>query len=320
MNRFAVAYLLLAISSTGALDAQKGTFVPFGRSCPTISTTCFSSNPKGGKLTTRQVFSGNLFAFPFTPKAKTVLVGCAFSMQAITKPRTVGVYVFAADAFGKPMAYVAGSGTVVGALRESILSLATTPGWYRAAFTPLVLQPNRRYFVAYISNSNAFMMPIVTPGTKSTHYFLPRGSRIWRGPFQTQSWAWKVLCAPPGVPVLSSRGSPALGKSFSVDLTNGPARVPIFLGVGASNRGFGSYRLPLDLGVFGAPSCSLLVSLDASVNLHSDASGSATASLRIPWQRQLLGKSFHVQWIASAPVANSLGLVFSNAGTGVIGS
>jgi hypothetical protein len=120
-------------------------------------------------------------------------------------------------------------------------------------------------------------------------------------------------------PVLSATGTPAMGKTFSVDLSSANGNTAAGLIFGVSKTVWGAAKLPFDLGGAGGPGCSLLVSFDALLALPV-ISGAGSVKFGVPNNRALLGTSFHNQFFAVDRSANSLGLSFTNAGTGKIGS
>ncbi len=120
-----------------------------------------------------------------------------------------------------------------------------------------------------------------------------------------------------GVPLLTAQGSstPRSGTTFTAQVTNLPWTGPAFLFVGLSDTLYGTTPLPFDLGLIGAPTCSLMASceqLDVLVNVL----GSATWSFVVP---PFPGASFYVQVFPLDPGVNTLGLIASNGARGVIG-
>lgn len=73
--------------------------------------------------------------------------------------------------------------------------------------------------------------------------------------------------------------------------------------------------LPFDLGIAGAPGCTLLASID-DIQAMTNVLGTAVWSLAVP---TLPGARFCVQAVAFEPAANALGVVLSNGGQGTLG-
>lgn len=120
-----------------------------------------------------------------------------------------------------------------------------------------------------------------------------------------------------GVPLITAQGSsrPRSGATFTAQISNLPWTGPAFLFAGLSDTVYGITPLPFDLGVIGAPNCSVRAScevLDVLVNVL----GSATWSFTVP---PVPGASFYVQVFPLDPGANALGVTASNGARGVIG-
>jgi len=120
-----------------------------------------------------------------------------------------------------------------------------------------------------------------------------------------------------GVPNLAAQTNsvPRTGTTFSARTSNLPWTAPTFLLFGLSNTNSSGLPLPFDLGIAGAPGCSLLASID-DIQATNNVLGTAVWSLAVP---TLPGASFYVQSVAFEASANSLGVVLSNAGHGTLG-
>ena len=120
-----------------------------------------------------------------------------------------------------------------------------------------------------------------------------------------------------GVPnlVAQTNSVPRTGTTFSARTSNLPWTAPTFLLFGLSNTNSSGLPLPFDLGIAGAPGCSLLASID-DIQATNNVLGTAVWSLAVP---TLPGASFYVQSVAFEASANSLGVVLSNAGHGTLG-
>ena len=119
-------------------------------------------------------------------------------------------------------------------------------------------------------------------------------------------------------PVLSATGVPAIAKTFSVDLSGANGNTAAGLILGASKTSWGAIKLPLSLSGAGAPGCSLLVSFDTLGTLPV-LSGSGSVKFSLPNDPLLVGAQFHNQFFVLDKSANTLGLSWTNGGTGKIG-
>jgi len=122
-----------------------------------------------------------------------------------------------------------------------------------------------------------------------------------------------------GTPALAAApGSlPQLGSSFQIMVSNMPTTGAGLVTTGFSDSAYGSVPLPLDLGLFGAPGCTVLTSPDAR-NLVLSSGGVAGLTLPIPNTTSLAGIGFFNQALVIDLPANGLGLTSSNARRGWI--
>ena len=165
------------------------------------------------------------------------------------------------------------------------------------------------------STTGLFGTPVYDPRVwnGTVHYFA--GKATWR----TYGEGCK---GSGGVPTMTAAtGSlPRLGATFKVDLANlpkTPGPVPVLLG--HSTQAWAGVPLPLDLTPLGATGCSLLCSglfNFAGVGLG----GTGFFNLGIPNDPALSGARILLQAIVPDTPANNLGLTFTNAGEGYIGS
>jgi len=124
----------------------------------------------------------------------------------------------------------------------------------------------------------------------------------------------------PAAPSIGSAGgNPVAGNlGFSVTLSGGPPSSPAntFL-LGASGSQWLVFPLPLGLGLFGFPGCSLFASADVLVSgVPTTAGGGASLSTPIPNLPALVGASIWVQWFS---ITATPALAVSNGAQIVIG-
>lgn len=120
-----------------------------------------------------------------------------------------------------------------------------------------------------------------------------------------------------GVPHIAAQGTsmPRVGGTFTLQANNLPWTGATFLFLGLSNTSYSGTPLPFNLATLGAPNCSVLCSGD-QLHVMSTVLGSGSWSWQVP---PLPGLTFYNQAFALDPTTNALGLVTSNAGTGIIG-
>jgi hypothetical protein len=118
---------------------------------------------------------------------------------------------------------------------------------------------------------------------------------------------------------LNGNGVPAIGGSFSLELSDAVANAPAMLMFGNSNTQWSNTPLPLTLQAFGAPSCDLLVALDITTMMVTDGGGDAALLVTVPNLTALLDVAFYTQFAVLDLATNAMGFAFSNGGEGVIG-
>lgn len=122
------------------------------------------------------------------------------------------------------------------------------------------------------------------------------------------------------LPAISSTGVPRLGRSFALDI-RGLLPKPQFgqLIFGASNTMWGFIPLPMDLSVLGMNTCNLLVSLDTSGMILTNAQGNFSTTFKVPNLTSLLGATVHGQAWAGDKHANPVGVAMPDGFKAVVG-
>ncbi|MCI0586482.1 MAG: hypothetical protein L0323_06545 [Planctomycetes bacterium] len=99
----------------------------------------------------------------------------------------------------------------------------------------------------------------------------------------------------------SAGGAPVIGNAtFALTMTGGPANsLANGLVLGASNTTWLVFNLPMALGIFGAPACTLFTSADIILSpIATDPAGFATITLPIPNQPSIVGGSVFAQFFS----------------------
>ncbi|MEZ5988023.1 MAG: hypothetical protein R3F30_02635 [Planctomycetota bacterium] len=308
-NLLVPALLLLA----PALAAQTASYGPFGGGCAgsPLSKTCPSSN--GSVAVVSSTHNSNIFANPVTPTTALVVLGWRYYNKSVTNQNeTIPTALYLADSAGKPQNPPVATSTML---------VTTQANWHVTKLaTPVVIKPNQTFFISH-NGSTKVTWEWDGSGSNYIHYWHSQTATAWNGPFTSAKWAFRIDCsAADNVPTLSNTGVPKINGKFSVDLTQALPSSAAGLIIGASNTKLGAIPLPLDLAVFGAPTCSLLVSFEALLGTPTDATGNASVSLPLPNDTKLLGINFYNQYFVVDKVANGLGLSWSNGGAGLIGN
>lgn len=116
---------------------------------------------------------------------------------------------------------------------------------------------------------------------------------------------------------LNWAGVPKVGTTFTVFLNGAIPGITATLAIGFNNYTWGGFALPLDLGLFGATGCELLVSYDMPLPYPTNGFGTAAAPLNIPNVSSLAGFVVYGQWLHLG-LSNPLGLEATNAFKAVI--
>ncbi len=132
-------------------------------------------------------------------------------------------------------------------------------------------------------------------------------------------------CIPglPGHPAGADAASQNLGASAVVFLRGSRAQGSGLVLVGYDNKTLGGTRLPLDLAVIGAPTCSLyldpILAAQFTLKKQPGGLGHVAMTMPVPYDVGLAGLSYYTQWMLSDPGHNSAGLTFSNGVQATIG-
>lgn len=290
-----------AMLCASLLPAQTGSFTIYGTGCPgSVGTECISVNLPG-------TFSGNVgaaanFALPTNSGLNPLVCGVELLCQlnTATTPTSMNVWLYDADAAGKPGKIIA----------TSTMTVTPTLMLNRATFAqPVLFAPNTPFFIVF-DNRVGLKLPIMSTGTANVHYF--GGPPTWNGPFTSVRWNFNVICCGGGkAPVISNTGTPTIGQSFTIDLS-------VARPLSQALLGFGAPRTSIDLKIIGAAGCTLytnplLVSYLATNNL-----GTAAMKVDVPNSAGLIGATVDTQYAVADPV-NPAGVVFTAGGEVKVG-
>ncbi len=296
-------------------EGNLGTHATFGAGCPGTAPTagvCESLNPSGGQLDGHQ--SNNEYCYEVAATSAITVTGFRlFTRSGGASAVTVGAALYRADQQGEPEDQPAATGA---------MTVDVQPGFYEVTLNvPVAVQAGETFFVG--SETGTILTSTLTSGSPGTGF--------WRRPPQQPSWlpssvvdhpSYEVLCqggAVGAVPTLTTAGVPSLGVTFDVVLDEAVANAPGLFVMGSSATTWQGASLPLSLATLGAPGCELLVSVDVTQPVLTDAGGAAIVPVSVPNDPTLLDAAFFEQFAVLDPGANSFGFAFSNAGAGVVG-
>lgn len=278
-----------------------------------FGTACAGSGSGAGPNCISLNYNNTLAGFVFNPPDFDVGLA-ANSGAGVRAIQSLDLYCEASSPINIPVALHAASGGEPGAvLGSATMNIGTAQGTYTATFSPAIVLPaNTDFFVVFRVIGSTMTVPISSSGTPTAWCFRPGTS--WFCGQQGFEWNYRLNClgnnAPP---VLSNVGLPKLGGNYSIMLSSARPNTPAsaLLGLQTDN---------IDLGIIGAPQCSLYVKTLLIVQPSStDGNGSATYPQRVPNDQTLCGLPFYHQIVLIDPV-NQLQIVTTRRGVGKVGN
>ena len=117
------------------------------------------------------------------------------------------------------------------------------------------------------------------------------------------------------MPKLGNNGSPILGSSYDVTLSDALGGSLAVLVSGLSDTSYNGGALPAALP--GAPGCDVLVAPEVLDLYLTSATGAASATVSLPPSPSFIGSQLYHQW-AVVDNVNALGVVVSDAGRATV--
>ena len=209
-------------------------------------------------------------------------------------------------------------------------------GWQGAPLTtPLVLGAAQDVWVVWGAQNGAQSSVQASGAGAQPYRGSFNGGASWNGPFMSLQWKFRIWSGPAGhyepngagcngtagQPELGWFGMPMAGSSFNIHLDRAMPGNFALLSFGDSNTFEGSTPLPFSLAPLGAPTCSVLGSLIATLFSATDPlTGQSVVTVTLPPNPTLAGFLFYNQWFCLDPAANALGLTASNGGAATVGA
>ena len=298
--------ILVSDRSTGLyiVRPSNASFTTFGQGCPgSVQLPCPELNPNGGNLSgaTRD----NEYCYRVNNTGPLQVTGFDLWTQATGGTVTRPAHLYA-DIGGIPAPNPVASTTMV---------IGPAQNFYTATFSPPVTM-NGDFYIGMDSSSQDVVISTLTNGSNGTGFWRDAATPNWTQSNLVQRPSWRVACNNFGsaIPDLGVSGSPIVGTTYNVLLTNGAPTVPAFIISGLSNTI--SNGTPLPYALPDAPGCNLLVSPDATRLLFTNSAGQASAATAIPNSPGLAGVTLYHQWALLENV-NLLGIVVSNGGRAI---
>lgn len=206
------------------------------------------------------------------------------------------------------------------------ITVTSAPGWYSTqVYPPITIGAG----VAFWFHVDAYSQ-IAPPqhvagglaGPTTNFYRRPSNNMVWTSSVSVARQIFRIHCVPaaPVVPSLLASNPPQLGQNFSLSLAGGQPNLIGFAIWSFDNTQWASMPTPVDLSIFGAPSCFNYTSAEVVNTIVLNGSGAAnTLPLAVPSAPAFQGLTWYNQAAMLAPGANSISMLFSNAATAVVG-
>ena len=266
-----------------------------GGKCHSQNMACGS--PRAGGNT-------NVFATSFKVTSATVATGARLRTNSAGK---FNVEIWRTDAAGKPTSKLSGTGSI---------TIGSSYATYTGNFPAPVSLIAGNYALVHNRVSGSSSHPICPGAPATTHYWHPPSSSTWSGPWNTQGWAFEVICGGGGggkaVPLLTNTGTPVVGQSFKLNVSQAKKSARAFILFGATTAS-------INLGALGAPGCVVQARPDFAAAFSIASTGSGSLSVNVPNNKSLLKKSFYNQGVVLDSGANRLGVALTSGGRGTVG-
>ena len=306
---------------TGALDADYGlvvtggtggvstaaTFANYGAGCAgstCVTTPCAQNNPTGGTPTGL-----------VDPREVCHLVGNSSSIavqnfQLYTRS-TGGTQIVGARIY---------QGLVGAPLATTTMTVGPSAQFYTASF-PTPVNVSGSFWIAVDLTGGNVQVSNLTAGTTGVTFARATvGAGTWSFVPTAQRPSFLVACSQGTVcqvPQLGNSGSPVIGTTYNVTVSDALASTAAILMTGFSDSLYQTTPLPTPLP--GAPGCQILAAPDSTQFMSTNGSGAASAPFVVPNDPSYIGLPLFHQWALLDP-ANSLGIVVSDAGKGQVGT
>jgi hypothetical protein len=83
--------------------------------------------------------------------------------------------------------------------RIGTMTVGKTVGWYKTMFTsPIPIAAGNKFYISWAPDTTIRFPFLSSGGTRVTHFFRSPTSTSWSGPFTSQRWCWRLVCASSG--------------------------------------------------------------------------------------------------------------------------
>ncbi len=289
-----------------------GRVYPFGTGCVGTGATdpwTIGVNDLGGSLS----LSSPTYLYAYQVATTEPISVTGFSV--FTASQTGGAEVVPVEIYG------AGPS---GALATATLTVGSNPDFYTATFASPVQIPPGKFFVGVDHRADTIYLGNLTGGEERVCYFRSDPDDNWSTSSTLDTPSIRIFVqghsSQPSEPVFTIDGPAVLGSSLEGRVRFATPNAPASLVIGFSNDFLSGVPLPLDLGVVGAPGCSLLTDFDVTTPYSTNSFGRIDGiDLAIDNAPGLLGLEFFEQVLVLDAAANALGAVSSRGWAVTVG-
>ncbi len=288
-----------------------------GQSCV---NPCVSSHWGDNLVSTQFLPTTFAIRVPGLPQDDVICQVEFFCKTRSSQPVSMPVWIYDRGPSGAPQSQI-GAGTMF---------VGTSVGAYTASVQAPV-QANTDFFVVF-DNAIGDLTPPVAGfggfGNDPAQEHWHTGPN-WAGPHFSGRYIYRLYCSSGtteasfstvgqgcpggnGVPLIGTFGSPLIGETVQVTLTQAPAQTMAVFFMGFTPN-------LIDLGVLGAPGCVLEQDVVFAHSTTTGSTGAVAYPLALPNNATLVGIPIRAQWTAVDPGANALGLIFTPGGILTIG-
>lgn len=185
--------------------------------------------------------------------------------------------------------------------------------FYRASFASPV-NVSGAFFIVVDASAQNVVVPNLTAGTSGVVFSRTPLTGAWAIESSLTRPSFQVACTAGttySTPTLGHTGTPVVGSSYTVTLSDALANAAAFMLSGYSDASHNG--TPLPYAIPGAPGCSILAAPQATHLVFTSATGAASDTFSVPNAPAFIGLDTFHQW-AVLDAANSLGIVVSDAG------
>mgnify|MGYP001195898616 CR=1 FL=1 len=319
--------LCLLLLSVAAVAQTTATFVPYGVGCNGAAiSSCLSLNDTNPTFQLASL--PNEYAYPVVNTSGNAIQIVGFEIYTQTNTglvETVNTGVLFDNSGPNATVHTTPAATNVA---NGKITVTGTQGWYTTTVYPPVTIPAGGAFWFHVDAYSKVAPPQHTvaggvAGPLNNYYRRPSNNMVWTSSVSVARQIFRIHCAPatPTVPSLLASQPPRLGQSFRLDVSGGQPNLVGFAIWSFDNTQWANFPTPVDLALFGAPTCFNYTSAEQVVTLVLDASGSAsTPLLTLPTATAFSGLTWYNQAAMISPGVNSLSMLFSNAATAVVGN